>query len=100
MLFEHEQDRSLIEGIDDALLRSNAADFSTHAGRLASILRTHIYKEDNILFEIVDHALSAEDDQQVIREFEAFDRDFTDRGHDKLLQRLRLLEWKYLRKVA
>jgi hemerythrin-like domain-containing protein len=51
MLFEHDQDRSLIEGMEDALLRSNAADFAESAARLAEFLRTHIYKEDNILFD-------------------------------------------------
>jgi hemerythrin-like domain-containing protein len=64
------------------------------------MLRTHIYKEDNILFEMIDDTLSAEDDSRVLHGFEGFDRDFTARGYDKILHRLRMLEWKYLSKVA
>jgi hypothetical protein len=44
--------------------------------------------------------LSPEDDKRVINGFEAFDREFNARGQDKLLHRLRMLEWKYLRKAA
>ena len=100
MLFEHETDRSLTEGLEDALLTSNTAEFVDYAARLSEMLRTHIYKEDNILFDMMDKGLSSEADAHVLHDFQAFDRDFTDRGHDKLLHRLRMLEWKYLRKVA
>ena len=100
MLFEHEQDRSLMQGMEDALLTSNGGEFNQYAMRFAEILRNHIYKEDNILFELVDKRLSPEDDNRIVRQFEAFDRDFNDRGQDRLLHRLRMLEWKYLRKAA
>jgi len=100
MLFEHEQDRSMMVGIEDALQRSDATEFSDLATRLAEILRTHIYKEDNILFEIIDKSLSPDDDIRVVNQFEAFDREFKERGQDKLLHRLRMLEWKYLSKAA
>jgi hemerythrin-like domain-containing protein len=100
MLFEHDQERSLIEGMEDALLRSNPTDFAEYAARMAEMMTNHIHKEDTLLFEVVDRALSAEDDQRVINGFGAFDRDFKSAGHDRLLHRLRMLEWKYLRKAA
>ena len=100
MLCEHEEDRSLMEGLEHALLMSNSAQFVDYAVRLSEMLRTHIYKEDNILFDMMDKGLSTEADAQVLQGFDAFDRNFRDRGHDKLMHRLRMLEWKYLRKVA
>lgn len=100
MLFEHEQDRSLIEGMEQALRTSNSADFSHYAARLTQILGTHIQKEDNFLFAMVDRTLSDADDEKVVAGFEAFDRDFTERGLEKLLHRLRMLEWKYLSRAA
>ena len=100
MLFEHEQDRSLIEGMEDALRTSNAADFSHYAARLTQILGTHIQKEDNLLFPMVDRTLSNAQDEKVVVGFEAFDHDFAERGLDRLLHRLRMLEWKYLRRAA
>jgi hemerythrin-like domain-containing protein len=96
MLFEHDQDRSLIEGMEDAVLRSNAAQFAEYAQRLATILRNHIYKEDNIVFEKINAALSKEDDARVVRDFEDFDRDFQ-KDQQETMHRLRVLEWKYLR---
>jgi hemerythrin-like domain-containing protein len=99
MLFEHDQDRSLMEGMEDALRRSNAAQFAKYAQRLATILRNHIYKEDSILFEKIDRALSKEDDARVLHDFEGFDRDFQ-KDQQETLHRFRVLEWKYLRKSA
>jgi hemerythrin-like domain-containing protein len=97
MLFEHGQDRSLIEGMEDAVQRSNAAQFSEYAERLATILRNHIYKEDNILFEKINEALSKDDDARVVLDFEGFDREFQ-KDAQETMHRLRVLEWKYLRK--
>jgi hemerythrin-like domain-containing protein len=99
-LFEHEQDRSLIEGMQDAVNRANVAQFAEYARRLAGILRNHISMEDDILFETIAGTLSAEDDERVIAEFEAFEREMQGHGKDALIDKLRVLEWKYLRKRA
>jgi hemerythrin-like domain-containing protein len=99
MLFEHEQDRSLISGMEDAVHRSNATQFAEYARRLATILRNHIYKEDNILFEKINGVLSNDDDARVVRDFEGFDREFQ-KDQEEMMHRLRVLEWKYLRKSA
>jgi hemerythrin-like domain-containing protein len=98
MLFEHEQDRSLMNGMADAVGRSNAPQFAEYAARLVSILRNHIFKEDNILFESIKSHLSAEDDSRITSEFEVYDQEFA--HHAELLGTLRALEWKYLRKIA
>ena len=99
MLFEHKQDRSFIEGMEGAVLRSNAAQFAEYAQRLTTILRNHIYKEDNILFEKIDGVLSKDDDARVVLDFERFDREFH-KDQQETMQSLRLLEWKYLRRSA
>jgi len=99
MIFEHEQDRSLMSGMADAIARSNAPQFAEYAERLAGILRNHIFKEDNILFETIRTHLSEEEDKRILEEFELFDRDFH-AHHPKLMDVLRTLEWKYLRKIA
>src|SRR5579859_1393867 len=73
MLFEHDQDRSLMEGMHDALERANITDFAQHARRLCDILRNHIRKEDTILFEMIDQTLNADQDEKVVTRFKAFD---------------------------
>jgi hemerythrin-like domain-containing protein len=100
MVFEHAQDRSLMSGMADAIARSNAFQFGEYAARLAEMLRNHIYKEDNILFEAIRTHLSADDDARIVGEFTEYDREFRAHDGEKLLDGLRHLEWKYLRKIA
>jgi hemerythrin-like domain-containing protein len=100
MIHEHDEDRSLLVAMKDAVDQSNAADFATHARRLDEILRMHIFKEDNILFEIVNSSLSEADDQRVLAGFEVFDRAFKSPRHERLLHRLQMLERKYLPAAA
>jgi len=94
MLFEHDQERSLVEGLEDSLFAKKGADFALFANRLTALIRNHIYKEDNILFDIVDRSLSPEQDEKVVAEFNKF------QINPSFLADLRRLEWKYLRKVA
>lgn len=96
MLHEHEEDRSLLAAMEEAVHQSNPADFAKHARQLDEILRMHIFKEDNILFEIVNSGLSDADDQRVLAGFEIFDKTFKSPRHDRLLHRLQMLERKYL----
>ena len=94
MLFEHDQERSLVEALEDALRTKKGPQFVLFASRFVGLIRNHIYKEDYILFPIVERNLSPEQDTKVVAEFEKF---YIDLGH---LADLRRLEWKYLRKAA
>jgi len=94
MLFEHEQERSLIEALEDALHTRQNAEFVYFAERFIDLIRTHIHKEENILFDIVERSLTAEQDGKVASELNKFQID-PDYPAD-----LRRLEWKYLRKAA
>jgi hemerythrin-like domain-containing protein len=94
MLFEHDQERSLVTGLEDALRGRKGTDFVHYATRLIALLRNHIRKEDTILFDNVESALSKNDDLEVVAEFGHFRVDPT------LFAELHRLEWKYLRKSA
>ena len=97
-LLDHEKDRSLIHGMEDAVLHSSPADFAKNANRLTQYLRTHIQQEEQVLFVTMERTLSAKNDERVLGNFQLYDQDFTAR--DRVLHRLRMLEWKYLRKAA
>jgi hemerythrin-like domain-containing protein len=99
MLLEHEQDRSLMTGMQDAISRSNTAQVSEYLLRLANTLRNHVSRENSILFEAISAQLNDEDDAKVIAELESFDREFETQKAE-LLRRLRLLEWKYSQKTT
>jgi hemerythrin-like domain-containing protein len=94
MRFEHEQERSLVRALEDALYTKKGVDFVRFADRFVSLIRTHIYKEDNILFDLVEHWLSPEQDAKVVEEFDKF------KINPEFQTELRRLEWKYLRKAA
>jgi hemerythrin-like domain-containing protein len=98
MVFEHNQERSLINGLEDSLQTSNAPDCAYYAKRLGDILRVHIYKEDHILFELVEKKLSAKEDAEVVAGFEQMA--LSPAANDALRSRLRELERKYLGKAA
>ena len=94
MLLEHDRERSLVEGLEDSLRTKKGTEFVQFAIRLTELIRDHIRKEDNILFDIVDRSLSAEQDEQVTKELHLF------KTSVDWLAELRRLEWIYLRKVS
>jgi hemerythrin-like domain-containing protein len=94
MIFEHDQERSLVNGLEDALHTQKGTEFVQFANSLVNLIRTHIHKEDKILFPIADEALSAEQDESVCQQLDKFQ---IDAGY---LADLRSLEWKYLRRTA
>jgi hemerythrin-like domain-containing protein len=94
MLFEHDQERSLVEALEEALHTRNRNEFVLFANRFGALIRNHIDKEDHILFEIVDRILSAEQDDIVVAEFDKF------QVSPGLLDDLHCLESKYVQKAA
>lgn len=94
MLFEHDQERSLVEGLEESLRTKKGSEFVHFAARLGDLLRNHILKEDTILFEIVERSLSPEQDERVTKGLNQFQISL-----DSLAD-LRHLEWTYLRRVA
>ena len=100
MLFEHDQERSLAEGLEDALKTRSDADFVHFANRLATLLRGHIYKEEFALFALIEMSLSNEQDDSVVAEFARFDERFRTGSGAGLLENLRLLESLYLRRQS
>jgi len=94
LLFEHSQERSLVEGLEDALHIGKSSDFVLFANRLTDRVRNHIQKEDGILFPIIEVLISSQLDEKVSREFEKFQLD------PGLLDDLRRLEAEYLRKTV
>jgi hemerythrin-like domain-containing protein len=94
MLFEHDQERSLVDALEDALHTKKDREFVYFADRFVALIRNHIRKEDTILFDIVDRLLSPEQDEKVVSELKKFVT------KPEWFADLRRLEWKYVRKVA
>jgi hemerythrin-like domain-containing protein len=94
MTFEHDQERSLVEGLEDALRTKKGSDFVLFAKWLALLIRTHIHKEDNILFELAQRSLSEQQDEKITAELNRFQVD------PGIVAALDCLEVMYLRPAA
>jgi len=93
--FEHNQQRSLLEGIEDALRSRKGKDFVYYARRLAELVRAHIQTEDDEVFKRADTLLSVEEDERVSKELAAYDSPQRADRLTALLKRLVTLEMKY-----
>jgi len=74
MLHEHEQGRALIKEMVESAEAlkggDRAARWAQAAGSYIDLLRSHIDKENNILFVMAENMLSREEQQQLAAEFD------------------------------
>jgi|SRR3989344_3809739 len=57
MLYEHEQGRKFVKGIEEGLNENNKEKVIENAEAYSNLLKEHIYKEDNILYPMAEEAL-------------------------------------------
>jgi hemerythrin-like domain-containing protein len=96
LIFEHNRERSLVEGFEEAIRTHKAKDFSFYADRLVEVLRTHIQKEQDDLFTLADSVLNAKQDERVALEMRDYERSWQEAELPQLLRRLAELEAVYL----
>ena len=75
MLIEHELGRKYIKEMTDALAGEawNSQAFSVAAENYATLLRSHIQKENTVLFPMGDKILAPELQKKLLQEFEHFE---------------------------
>ncbi len=93
MLFEHEQGRAYVKAMVEALeLAKGDPEAATpalfeNAAAYSRLLLQHINKENEILFEMADEALTAEEQKHLLREFEDHEANEMGQGvHQKYLK--------------
>jgi hemerythrin-like domain-containing protein len=71
MLSEHELGRELIREMEAALDETPLASnqFADAASQYISLLHQHIWKENNVLFQMAERILSPEDDAQLLEAY-------------------------------
>ncbi len=75
MLYEHEEGRGYIRKLSEAVHKFAQGDSSvvneinTHASAFTNLLRSHIEKENNIIFEIADAHLPTDVQDSLVRKF-------------------------------
>jgi hemerythrin-like domain-containing protein len=96
MIFEHNRERSLVAGLEEAIRSRKTRDFVYCAGQLVDNLRSHILEEDPSLFELVETTLSPDEDERVAVEMENFDRLWRQNALPDLLRRLDKMQSEYI----
>ena len=93
MLMEHEEGRGYVRAMAGALdgwekgMELSQSVVIENARAYLRLLREHIQKEDEILFEMADNVLSAEEQKQLLRQFEEHEREEIGPGvHEKYLK--------------
>ena len=97
MLYEHNLGRSYIKEMRGSLEVFNkhieAKDkFKNNALSYISLLRDHIYKEDNILFKMALMVLTRNDDEELLRKFEEIENKLGVGVHEQLIKSLDNIE--------
>lgn len=97
MLNEHELGRSYIKQMAESLSKGKAdQQFLEGAEKYIALLRSHIEKENNILFPMGASRLSSEQLEEIFIKFEKFEEETIGKGrHQELHQILADLENKF-----
>ncbi len=102
MLYEHEQGRHYIKGMDEAIEKAAQGDaeavnqFVQNARGYIPMLREHINKEDHCLFPMADQAMKADDQKDMMDRFEKTEHEDMGSGaHEKWLEIANTLAQKY-----
>jgi hemerythrin-like domain-containing protein len=98
MLAEHEQGRIFLAAMNQALAEPNPhiTEFLSNANKYNTLLKSHINKENNILFPMGDLRLSAAKQKELLEKFEQFEDEVIGKGqHEKLHNLLKELQRKY-----
>lgn len=86
MLNDHEAGRSYVKGITTYLMAYKPGDKAAQKIIYANmqgyidLLRSHIAKENNVLFRMADNSLSAEEQQSLLLEFDKTETAHSDQG--------------------
>ena len=99
MLSEHTMDRDLIKQMQDNLRKDkvDSQGFIEAAKSYVRLLRSHIQKENAILFPLIEVKMSASEQAELLRNFENYEEEVIGKGrHEKLHILLETLKDKYL----
>lgn len=99
MLFDHTQGRNYIKQMQNSIL-NNQVDrllFVQASKDYISLMRSHIQKENNVLFPLVDIKLSFSEQNDLFEKFENHEENVIGKGrHEELHNILETLAGKYL----
>ncbi|MGR3178544.1 MAG: hemerythrin domain-containing protein [Candidatus Anammoxibacter sp.] len=83
MLHEHDLGRDFVKGIIVGLNENNKEKMVENAKGYTSLIKEHIFKEDNILYPMADEALNEQSQESVLAKFIEEEKLFAE-GHKEI----------------
>lgn len=86
MLYEHDLGRNFVQGIADGIAEYRDGDTEAlssiykNAQGYCDLLRSHISKENNILFRMADKAITEQDQEVLLKDFSRVEESVTSEG--------------------
>lgn len=85
MLKEHELGRKYIGQMNNSLEAKDLTEFNNAAGKYRDLLKSHIEKENNVLFVIADQILDEAKQHELFEKFEQYEEKVMGQGvHEEL----------------
>jgi hemerythrin-like domain-containing protein len=100
LIFEHNRERFLVRGLEEAIRYGSARDFLYCANSIVKRMRAHIDTEEQGLFDLAASTLSPEEDQRVTDEMLRFELSWQRHVLPGLLRRLDELETEYAQEAV
>jgi hemerythrin-like domain-containing protein len=85
MLAEHEMGRGYIKGLENALKKENIREIMDNALMYANLLKSHIDKEDNILYPMADEIFDEETQNKITEKFAEVEKEFGEKFINKYI---------------
>jgi hemerythrin-like domain-containing protein len=95
LAFEHDQERSLACGLQEAVETNNPKEFLFCANELIAKTRAHVEMEDRILLTLADGVLSPMEQERTAAELSNFDTSFQRQTLSGLLNKLDQMQARY-----
>ncbi len=103
MLVEHDEGRSYVKGMDEALTLVKAGDrksltqYQEKALLFASLLEQHILKENQILYPMINMHLDDAKQNDILKQFEKAENEMGEGVHEKYYKLVSDLEARFMK---
>ena len=76
MLHEHELGRDFVQALEQSLNNKDIPSIIKNSQGYANLLQEHIFKEDNILYPMIDEALNDHTKNNLLKQFKQIEKQF------------------------
>lgn len=74
MLYEHDLGRNFVKGMEESVNKKDAKKVAENARGYVSLIREHIFKENNILYPMADGVLNEKVEESMLKKFKDADK--------------------------